>query len=75
MRSRVIGSMSGQTSVLSFGPHAIDLAPPPLDASGVPVDAFFLDFSLPFTLDATATDGAGGTLSGVIRPRHLLPAP
>jgi hypothetical protein len=69
------GSMSGQTSVLSFGPHAIDLAVPPLDADGFPADAFFLDFSLPFTLDATATDGAVGTLSGVIRPRHLLPSP
>lgn len=69
------GSMSGQTSVLSFGPHAIDLAPPPLDADGFPADAFFLDFSLPFTLDATATEGAGGTLSGVLRPRHMLPSP
>lgn len=69
------GSMSGLTSVLSFGPHAIDLGPPPLDADGFPADAFFVDFSLPFTLDATATDGAGGTLSGVIRPRHLLPSP
>ncbi len=69
------GSMLGQTSVLSFGPHAIDTVVPPLDVDGFPADAFFLDFSLPFTLDATATDGAGGTLSGVIRPRHLLPAP
>lgn len=69
------GSMSGLTSALSFGPHAIDLAPPPLDGDGFPADAFFLDFSLPFTLDATATDGAGGTLTGVIRPRHLLPSP
>jgi hypothetical protein len=69
------GSMSGQTSVLSFGPHAIDVVVPPLDADGFPSDAFFLDFSLPFTLDATATAGAGGTLTGVIRPRHLLPAP
>lgn len=69
------GSMSGQTSVLSFGPHAIDTFLPPLDVGGFPTDAFFLDFSLPFTLDATATDGAGGTLSGVIRPRHLVPAP
>lgn len=69
------GSMSGQTSVLSFGPHAIDVAPPPLDADGFPADAFFLDFSLPYTLDATATDGAAGTLSGVLRPRHLVPSP
>jgi hypothetical protein len=69
------GSMSGATSVLSFGPHAIDLAPPPLDGDGFPADAFFLDFSLPFTLDATATDGAAGTLSGILRPRHLLPSP
>lgn len=69
------GSMAGQTSVLSFGPHTIDLAPPPLDADGFPADAFFLDFSLPFTLDATATDGAAGTLSGVLRPRHLVPSP
>jgi hypothetical protein len=68
------GAMSGQTSVLSFGPHAIDLVLPPLDVDGFPADAFFVDFSLPFTLDATATDGAGGTLSGVLRPRHLLPA-
>ncbi len=70
----LVGSMSGQTSVLSFGPHAID-APPPLDAGGFPTDAFFVDFSLPFTLDATATNGAGGTLSGVLRPRHLVPSP
>jgi hypothetical protein len=68
------GAMSGATSVLSFGPHAIDF-PPPLALDGFPADAFFLDFALPFTLDATGTEGAAGTLSGVLRPRHLVPAP
>lgn len=61
------GSLEGATTILSFGPHAIDF-PPGIGGDGFPLDEFFLDFASPFTLS-----GPDGTLSGFMRPRHLVP--
>jgi hypothetical protein len=65
------GSMQGSASTLSFGPNTIDL-PPAIGPDGFPVDEFFYDSVLPFTF--TDVDPSG-TMSGVLRMRHLVPAP
>lgn len=65
------GSMQGTASILSFGPNTIDL-PPAIGPDGFPVDQFFFDSVLPFTLEDTEPSG---TMTGVLRLRHLVPAP
>ncbi|HMG22694.1 MAG TPA: hypothetical protein VK607_15275 [Kofleriaceae bacterium] len=55
---------------IAFGPHTINAVLPGLDPDGFPTDSFFYDDELPFTQISD-----GGTLSGLLRMRHLLPAP
>jgi hypothetical protein len=64
------GEYDGQNTVISFGPSPIDLAIPTIGPDGFPTDQFFYDSNVPFT--ATALQG---TLSGVLRIRHVVPAP
>ncbi len=64
------GSLFGTTAELDFGPNAIDAILPTIGPDGFPDDVFFYDSTLPFTL----TD-AQGTMSGLLRMRHLLPTP
>jgi hypothetical protein len=64
------GEYDGQNTVISFGPSPIDLAIPTIGPDGFPTDQFFYDSTVPFT--ATALQG---TLSGVLRIRHVVPAP
>jgi hypothetical protein len=63
------GSLQSVAS-LTFGPHAIDAVLPTLDDDGFPADVFFYDSESPFTLTTSI-----GTLTGVLRVRHLLPPP
>lgn len=65
------GQLFGRFTELDFGPNAIDAIIPTLDADGFPNDEFFYDTSAPFTL--TAPDAS--TATGLLRIRHLLPAP
>lgn len=56
-------------SEIDFGPSAIDpVTAPTLDSNGFPKDEFFYDSGSPFTLTSSL-----GTLSGVLRVRHLVP--
>ena len=64
------GSFSGGLSDIEFGPHTIGAVLPGLDPDGFPTDSFFYDSELPFTQTSD-----GGTLAGLLRMRHLLPAP
>jgi hypothetical protein len=63
------GSLLG-TADVEFGPDAIDAILPTIGPDGFPNDEFFYDSTLPFTLTA-----AQGTMSGMLRMRHLLPPP
>jgi len=65
------GQLFGRFTELDFGPNAIDAIIPTLDADGFPSDEFFYDSTAPFTL--TAPDAS--TATGLLRIRHLLPAP
>jgi hypothetical protein len=62
------GTLSGLTTVFTFGPNAIDVSIPTLDADGFPNDQFWYDSTTPFTLTATQ-----GTATGLLRMRHLPP--
>lgn len=62
------GQLSGLTTVIDFGPNAIDVAVPTLDGDGFPNDEFWYDSTLPFTMTAEQ-----GTASGLFRMRHLPP--
>jgi hypothetical protein len=64
------GQYSGQTTFITFGPSPILLNIPAPGPDGFPADQFFYDPEIPFT--ATALQG---TLTGVLRMRHVLPAP
>ena len=62
------GSVQG-FSEIDFGPSAIDaVTAPTLDGDGFPKDEFFYDSGSPFTLTSSL-----GTMSGVLRVRHLVP--
>lgn len=63
------GSLLGGAG-LEFGPNAIDAILPAIGPDGFPSDEFFYDSTLPFTLTEPL-----GTMSGLLRMRHLLPAP
>ena len=63
------GSMSQGNVNVNFGLHAIDL-PPAIGPDGFPVDEFFFDSTLPFTLDSF---DPAGTVTGVLRLRQLVP--
>jgi hypothetical protein len=63
------GSLLG-TADLEFGPNAIDAVLPTIGPDGFPNDQFFYDSTLPFTLTAEQ-----GTMSGLLRMRHLVPSP
>lgn len=62
------GAMFGIGADIQFGPNAIDAILPTIGPDGFPRDEFFYDSTLPFTL--TENDG---TMSGLLRMRHLLP--
>lgn len=62
------GSLLGTTADLEFGPNAIDAILPTIGPDGFPGDEFFYDSTLPFTLTE-----AQGSISGLLRMRHLLP--
>ncbi|HEX3477309.1 MAG TPA: hypothetical protein VHT91_19940 [Kofleriaceae bacterium] len=63
------GSLLG-TADLEFGPNTIDAIPPTIGPDGFPNDEFFYDSTLPFTLLEQ-----NGSMSGLLRMRHLLPTP
>jgi predicted small secreted protein len=63
------GTLAGGFNDFEFGPNAIDVVVPTLDADGFPNDQFWYDSTLPFTLT-----GDQGTASGLFRMRHLPPA-
>jgi hypothetical protein len=65
------GQLIGATSNLQFGPNAIDVILPSLDASGFPNDVFFYDSTAPFTL----TTDSFGSASGLLRVRNIVPPP
>jgi hypothetical protein len=56
--------------IREFGPNPIDAILPSLDADGFPEDVFFYDSMAPFTHIS-----AQGTLSGLLRVRHIPPPP
>jgi hypothetical protein len=64
------GQLVGTTSSLQFGPHVIDAIVPGIGADGFPRDEFFYDSTSPFTMVTNQ-----GTMSGILRIRHLLPPP
>lgn len=64
------GSLIGGATDIEFGPNAIDVILPSLDADGFPNDVFFYDSTAPFTQTS-----AQGTLSGLLRVRHIVPSP
>jgi hypothetical protein len=61
---------SNDGSVLTWGPHTIDV-PAPLGADGFPQDVFFYDSTSTFTL-TTSSLGTPSTMTGTIRIRHLI---
>lgn len=63
------GSLLGTFTDIEFGPSAIDVVLPGLDADGFPNDAFFYNSAVPFTQTSSE-----GTMSGLLRMRQLLPA-
>jgi hypothetical protein len=63
------GQLIGIETRIDFGPDLIDSVAPPLDADGFPQDVFFYDSTLPFALTNSL-----GTMNGVLRMRHLVPA-
>jgi hypothetical protein len=62
------GSLTGGATDIEFGPNPIDAILPSLDADGFPEDVFFYDSMAPFTQIS-----AQGTLSGLLRVRHIPP--
>lgn len=64
------GQMIGLETQIDFGPHTIEAVVPSLDVGGFPDDVFFYDSTLPFTL----THFSLGTMSGVLRVRHIVPS-
>jgi hypothetical protein len=66
---QLTGTLAGLFNDFEFGPNAIDVVIPTLDADGFPNDQFWYDSTLPFTLTSDQ-----GTASGLFRMRHLPPA-
>lgn len=64
------GQLQGFATTIAFGPSAIDAILPTLDADGFPNDEFFYHSALPFTLTSPV-----GTLTGLLRMRHIPPPP
>lgn len=64
------GALSGVDAVIEFGPSSIDGTVPAIEPDGFPADAFFYHQSLPFQLTSDR-----GSLSGILRVRHIVPAP
>jgi hypothetical protein len=62
------GSLIGGSTDIEFGTNAIDVIVPTLDADGFPNDEFWYDSTVPFTQTSSQ-----GSLSGLLRMRHLLP--
>lgn len=71
--TEVAGTYSGANSptTITFGPHTVDPAVP-VDSSGFPVDEFFYDPFVPFTMDSFFPDG-DATLNGQLRLRFIPP--
>jgi hypothetical protein len=63
------GSLLGIAD-LEFGPNAIDAILPTIGPDGFPNDEFFYDSTLPFTLLEQ-----NGSMTGLLRMRHLVPSP
>jgi len=63
------GTLQGLVTTIDFGPSAIDVTIPTIGPDGFPRDEFFYDSGSPFTLTSDL-----GTLSGVLRVRHLVPS-
>jgi hypothetical protein len=64
------GALSGVGALIEFGPSPIDGTVPAIDPDGFPADAFFYHQALPFQLTSDR-----GSLSGILRMRHIVPAP
>lgn len=64
------GSLQGGFTDIEFGPNAIDAVIPTIGPDGFPNDEFFYDSMAPFTQTSEQ-----GTMSGLLRVRHLPPQP
>ena len=64
------GSLSGGATDIEFGPDAIDAVIPTIGPDGFPDDVFFYDSEVPFTQSSFQ-----GTLTGILRVRHIPPPP
>lgn len=70
MAVELSGLFQGAGTEIDFGPSAIDAIIPAIGPDGFPNDELFYDAQLPFTQTSSQ-----GTLSGVLRMRHLVPTP
>lgn len=69
---QLVGGDLDSSSDLEFGASAIDdITRPGIDPDGFPVDEFFYDSEVPFTLFTLTADDFG-EVGGVLRLRHLI---
>ena len=69
LSGELLGGNADHFTDIVFGPNNIDaISSPGIGADGFPVDEFFYDSELPFTQNVDF-----GTVSGVLRMRHLIP--